>query len=158
MKILLLLSTTLVFSANTLLFADPKVPSDVSWSALTLDTTGNTKKLLPTYPIPYSAKWATNDYDRSFSLSAVDVDDVSFNYAVNTFAEEGEGAYAWDYSNVPLSELPRDATYRLAYTIGKNAVVFDGKRSAVSVKLLPEPGLTFLLAVSGLTLLRRKKI
>ena len=132
------------------------VPSDTIWSDLDLDTTGQTKELLPSYPIPYSAKWAENDYDRIFALSAEE-DGGEISYDIVEFAEEEEGNYTWDYTDVPASELPRGTTYKLSYAIknGEGTTV-DTQLSVASVTLLPEPSVILVLTVLGLSILRRK--
>ena len=158
MKKFYFLATTLILlsSITTInVVADPVIPSDTDWSNLDLDTTGQTKELLPTYPIPYSAKWAENDYDRTFALSAEDVDG-EISYAIEEFAEEAEGTYAWNYTGVPASDLPRGATYKLSYAIKNGETVYDSQLSAASVTLLPEPSVTLVLLVLGLSVLRRK--
>ena len=112
-KFYFLATTLLLLSSFTTInvVADPVIPSDTNWSDLDyLDTTGENKELLPTYPIPYSAKWAENDYDRTFAMSAEDVDS-EFSYEIEEFAEEEEGTYAWDYTEIPASELPRGTMY-----------------------------------------------
>ena len=131
------------------------IPSDTIWSDLDLDTTGQTKELLPSYPIPYSAKWAENDYDRTFALSAEEVGGA-VSYSIAEFAEEEEGTYAWNYTLVPASELPRGATYKLSYVIKNDETVFDSQLSAASVTLLPEPCVALVLTFFGLAILRRK--
>ena len=157
MKKLFFLATTLLLlgSFTTINVMADTVPSDTIWSDLDLDTTGQTKNLLPTYPIPYSAKWAENDYDRTFALSAEDVNgEVSYNIA--EFAEEEKGTYTWNYTLVPASELPRGATYKLSYVIKNDETVFDSQLSAASVTLLPEPSVVLVLTVLGMAILRRK--
>ena len=156
MKKFYFLATTLLLTTISVV-ADPVIPSDTDWSNLDyLDTTGQTKELLPTYPIPYSAKWAENDYDRTFAMSAEE-DGGEFSYAIEEFAEEEEGNYAWDYTDVPASELPRGTTYKLSYVI-KNGegTPFDTQLSVASVTLLPEPSVILVLTVLGLSILRRK--
>ena len=158
MKKFYFLATTLILlsSLTTInVVADPVIPSDTDWSNLDLDTTGQTKELLPTYPIPYSAKWAENDYDRTFALSAEDVDG-EISYAIEEFAEEAEGTYTWNYTGVPASDLPRGATYKLSYTIKNGETVYDSQQSVASVTLLPEPSVALMLLVLGLSVLRRK--
>ena len=158
MKKFYFLATTLILlsSITTInVVADPVIPSDTDWSNLDLDTTGQTKELLPTYPIPYSAKWAENDYDRTFALSAEDVDG-EISYAIEEFAEEAEGTYAWNYTLAPESELPRGTTYKLSYVIKNGATVFASQLSVASVTLLPEPCVALVLTFFGLAILRRK--
>ena len=155
MKNYAFMTAAVILLAIGCLFADAGAPDDTSWSPLTLDTTGETKNLSPTYPIPYSAKWATNNYDRTFCLSA-EVVDEAVSYDIQEFQEEEEGVYTWDFTEIPPSELPRGVAYKLSYKIRNGAIVFDEKLSAVSVKLLPEPGFAFVLAVFGLSFLRRK--
>ena len=158
-KFYFLATTLLLLSSFTTInvVADPVIPSDTIWQDFELDTTGQTKELLPTYPIPYSAKWAENDYDRTFALSAEEVDgEVSYDIA--EFAEETEGNYAWDYTDVPASELPRGTTYKLSYAIKNSdgSTTFDSQLSVASVTLLPEPSVILVLTVLGLSILRRK--
>ena len=140
----------------TLLLAEPVIPSDTDWSDLDyLDTTGQTKELLPTYPIPYSAKWAESDYDRTFVMSAEEVGG-EISYDIEEFAEEAEGTYAWDYTEVPASELPRGTTYKLSYVIKNGETVYDSQLSVASVTLLPEPSVVLAFLVLGFSVLRRK--
>ena len=142
--------------ATVSVMADPVIPSDTDWSNLDyLDTTGQTKELLPTYPIPYSAKWAENDYDRTFAMSAEEVDG-EITYDIEEFAEEEEGTYAWDYTGVPASELPRGTTYKLSYVIKNDTTVYDSQLSVAAVTLLPEPSVVLAFLVLGLSVLRRK--
>ena len=156
MKKFYFLATTLLLLTTINVVADPVIPSDTDWSELDyLDTTGETKELLPTYPIPYSAKWAENDYDRTFAMSAEDVDS-EFSYDIEEFAQEAEGTYTWDYTGVPASELPRGTTYKLSYVIKNDTTVYDSQLSVASVTLLPEPGVILVLTVLGLSVLRRK--
>ena len=155
-KIFFLAATLLLLgSLTTINVMADTVPSGTIWSDLDLDTTGQTKELLPTYPIPYSAKWAENDYDRTFALSAESVDG-EISCEIEEFAEEEEGTYAWDYTDVPASELPRGTTYKLYYEIKNGETVFDSQLSAASVTLLPEPGVVLVLTILGLAILRRK--
>ena len=157
-KFYFLATTLLLLSSFTTInvMADTVIPSDTIWQDFELDTTGQTKELLPSYPIPYSAKWAENDYDRTFALSAEEVDG-EISYDIEEFAEEEEGNYAWDYTDVPASELPRGTTYKLSYVI-KNGegTPFDTQLSVASVTLLPEPSVILVLTVLGLSILRRK--
>ena len=156
MKKISFLAVTLLVLATINVAADPVIPSDTDWSDLDyLDTTGQTKELLPTYPIPYSAKWAENDYDRTFAMSAEDVDS-EFSYDIEEFAEEAEGTYVWDYVEVPASELPRGATYKLSYVIKNGTTIYDSQLSVASITLLPEPGVALMFFVLGLSILRRK--
>ena len=135
---------------------EPVIPSGTGWAVLDyLDTTGKTKELLPSYPIPYSAKWAEGEYGRIFSMSAEDVDS-EFSYSIKTFGVEEEGTYTWDYTGVPASELPRNAKYKLYYVIKNGETVYDSQPSVASVTLLPEPSVILVLTVLGLSILRRK--
>ena len=156
-KIFFLAATLLLLGSFTTInvMADT-VPSDTIWSDLDLDTTGETKELLPTYPIPQSAKWAENGYDRTFTMSAEEVDG-EISYYIDTFTEEEEGTYTWDYTGVPASDLPRNATYKLYYVIknGEGTTV-DTQLSAASVTLLPEPSVVLVLTILGIAILRRK--
>ena len=156
MKKIFFLAVTL-FLFGQLVLADPDIPTETIWADLDyLDTTGQTKDLLPTYPIPYSAKWAEGEYGRIFSMSAEDVDS-EFSYAIETFGVEEEGTYAWDYTEVAASDLPRGATYKLSYKIqNTSAVIFDEQLSVASVTLLPEPCAALVLALLGLVIFRRK--
>ena len=156
MKKFYFLAATLLLLTTINVVADPVIPSDTNWSDLDyLDTTGQTKELLPTYPIPYSAKWAENDYDRTFAMSAESVDgEISYN--IEEFAEEEEGTHAWDYTEVPASDLPRGTTYKLSYVIKNGETVYDSQQSVASVTLLPEPSVILVLTVLGLSILRRK--
>ena len=158
MKKLFFLSVTLLLlgqiSALNLL-ADTDVPADTSWSSLDLDTTGETRDLLPTYPIPYSAKWATADYDRTFSMSAESTA-LANPYEIETFGQEEEGTYQWNYTEVSAEDLPRGAEYTLAYTIKQGETVVDTQDSVASVTLLPEPCFALVLTILGLAILRRK--
>ena len=155
-KIFFLAATLLLLgSLTTINVMADTVPSDTIWQDFELDTTGQTKELLPTYPIPYSAKWAENDYDRTFALSAEEVDG-EVTYDIEEFAEEEEGNYAWDYTDVPASELPRGTTYKLSYVIKNGSTTFDSQLSVASVTLLPEPSVILVLTVLGLSVLRRK--
>ena len=159
MKKFYFLATTLVLLGSLTTFgviADPDIPEGAAWSdQVYLDTTGQTKALLPTYPIPYSAKWAENDYDRTFSLSAKKVEG-EVSYPIEDFAQEAEGAYVWDYSEIPETDLPRGATYKLSYVIKNGSTTFDSQLSVASVTLLPEPSVILVLTVLGLAILRRK--
>ena len=157
-KFYFLATTLLLLSSFTTINVVADVPPETDWSELDyLDTTGQTKELLPTYPIPYSAKWAENDYDRTFALSAEDVES-EFSYDIKEFAEEEEGTYAWDYTEIPASELPRGTMYKLSYVIKNSdgSTTFDSQLSAASVTLLPEPSVILVLTVLGLSILIRK--
>ena len=156
-KFYFLATTLLLLSSFTTINVVADVPPETGWADLDfLDTTGKTKELLPTYPIPQSAKWAENGYDRTFTMSAEEVDG-EISYYIDTFTEEEEGTYTWDYTGVPASELPRNATYKLYYVIknGKGTTV-DTQQSVASVTLLPEPSVVLVLLVLGLSVLRRK--
>ena len=157
-KFYFLATTLLLLSSFTTINVVADVPPETDWSELDyLDTTGQTKELLPTYPIPYSAKWAENDYDRTFALSAEEVDG-EVTYDIEEFAEEEEGTYAWDYTEVPAGDLPRGTMYKLSYVIKNSdgSTTFDSQLSAASVTLLPEPSVILVLTVLGLSILRRK--
>ena len=159
MKKFFFLATTLLLlgSFTTInVMADSDIPYETAWSdPVYLDTTGQPRALLPTYPIPYSAKWAENDYDRTFSFSAEKAEG-GVSYPIEEFAPEAEGAYVWNYTAIPESDLPRGASYYLSYVIKNGATVYVSQVSAAEVTLLPEPCVALVLTVLGLAILRRK--
>ena len=159
MKKFFFLAATLLLLGSLTTFgviADPDIPEGAAWSdPIHLDTTGQTKALLPTYPIPYSAKWAENKYDRTFAFSAEKVEG-GVSYPIEEFAQEAEGTYVWDYSEIPETDLPRGTSYNLYYVIKNGTTVYDSQVSTASVILLPEPCVALVLTVLGLAILRRK--
>ena len=134
-------------------------PSDTFWTPLSLDTTAQTKELEITYPIPYSAKWAYGDYDRTITITATQVGDTNSttaaSYTILTSSQEETGSYAWNYTLIDPEILPRGVAYTLNYKIFDGDDVFETKISEASVILVPEAS-TSLLALLLLSLIKRK--
>ena len=131
-------------------------PKETLWSKLDVDTTSQTRMLLPTYPIPYSTDWAKGYYDRRISVTAVQIEDPSINYGLLTTSGEATGAYVWDYTSI--SNLPYRATYCLKYRIFNGNTTFESKTSEANFTVVPEPGMMLLALALGLFALAKKSI
>ena len=129
-------------------------PKETLWSTLDVDTTSQTRMLLPTYPIPYSTDWAKGCYDRRISVTAVQIEDPSINYGLLTTSGEATGAYVWDYTSI--SNLPYRATYCLKYRIFNGNTTFESKTSEANFTVVPEPGMMLLALALGLFALAKK--
>ena len=144
------------------------MPGHEVWpSSTSIDTLeiapGKTLTLLPTDNITYGTQWASG-YDRkitlmatidSYDTSGFSILDTNNPYEFFTSGEEESGTYAWDYTKVDPSVLPRDAIYTLTYSIYDDNTTFATNDSVVKVAILPEPGLILGFVLLALGVLRK---
>ena len=165
-----------VYSGNTVIGTesvtvtlDSEPSADAAWSdEFSLDTanvaSGGTIQLHTSDAITFSAKWAPG-YERYITLMAnkksddeegIMAFDLTNSVEILTSDEEEEGVYAWDYSVIDPTKLPRTASYSLSYVIFSGDKVFDTQETEATITLVPEPGAALLLALMALSLMKRK--
>lgn len=143
-------------------------PAETAWSApSTLDTvsiaSGQSFQLLPTTPISYSTKWAYG-YDRKITLLATEtgntISSAGDAHTIYESAGEAEGTYQWNYAATDPSELPRDTSYSISYSIsdantGTSFTPAGGVSSSATITILPEPGILLGVILLGLAAFKR---
>ncbi len=105
---------------------------------------GNTIELKSGESLTYGANWASG-YERKISLFATCLLPGSETYEIMTSGVEEYGNYAWNYSEVAPSILPRNTDYTLSYVIFNDDMTIDSQDAIVNVTLVPEPALLFSL-------------
>ena len=140
-----------------------ELPEEAAWSpTFDLDTintsSGGTIQLLTTDSIAYSAKWAVG-YDRQITLTIAPKTGVSSlgqGIEILTGDVEEEGSYAWDYSVIDPSILPRSGQYSLSYTIFDDDTVFADYTAQATITLVPEPAAAICLLFMAALFIKRK--